>query len=89
MITAKPSPSRTINGSAKEVVVKISTSSANSTPNTAIFGICDTVLVVAVAVDTALPVIAPSSSMISRILSKASMRLFSDTVTENNAFPSL
>ena len=55
----------------------------------AILLISDTVFVVAVAVDTALPDMALSSPIISRIAATALIRLSSSMVTENKAAPSL
>ena len=61
----------------------------NTTAKTAIFRISDSVLFVATEVETALPVIALSSPMISRIMGTAAMRLSSSIVTESSAVLSL
>ena len=89
MTTATPSPASSRNGSAKEVVVRSSTSSTNATAMAAMVEISLTVLVVATAVETALPVMALSSPMIWRMASTAVMRFSLAMVTENSALPSL
>ena len=89
IIMAIPKPIITINGSIQDVVVRIKTTSTNITAMTVIFCISETVLVVATAVETALPVIALSSPMISRIASTAEIRQSSSIVTLNNALLSL
>ena len=86
---ATPRPARIRKGSAQEPVVSINTAVTNITAMTTIFCTSLTVLVVASAVETALPVTALLSPIISRISLTASILLFSAMVRENSAFPSL
>ena len=88
MAIATPRPPKTTSGSSQDLVVISSTTRTNSTTKAAIFAISETVLVVAMAVDTALPVMAFSSPMRVRISATAWRRLSSSIVTVNSAAPS-
>ena len=89
MTIARPRPIRTISGSIHEFVVITRTTKTNKTVEIEILLISKTVSVVEIAVETALPVIALSSPMSSRILDTASIRRSSSMVTVNNALLSL
>ena len=86
---ATPRPRKTQSGSSHDFVVRIRISRTKITAKTVMIRISLTVLLVAMAVSTADPVMALSSPMISRISSTAVSSFSSSRVTVKRALPSL
>ena len=89
IIMATPSPAITTIGSIHDVVVSINIMITTKMANTVTKLTSFTVPVVATAVDTAFPVMALSSPIMSRILLTVATFFSSSMVTVNNAFESL